>query len=451
MSLTSLSELEAEPPAPLYPKLRPHPHGPPREEIERNQRKRLKGAMIEAVAQHGYRATSVAELTRLAGVSKRTFYEQYPNKGACFLATYDSILERATSAMGAARRGEPSWRDGVQSAVETLAQAIAQQPKATWLVLVGVYGAGAPALARHAAAREALGRGLGYGFDAEASGASLPPAVALGMVYGLERVVRRRLLDGAEQELPELADELARWMRSYGSAAVAELASCAPVVTKLGATGGSPMRPHAGGERAGILRAAAELIARGYVQLTPAQIVEHASVSPSAFERLYGTVDECLLDVLDLVGVEALIAAGRAVQGSSDPYEGVVRGLVALIGHMTYDPVLRKVIVVHAMSTGSAAAVGGERLLRRFSAVFTGQLPSVSRPSEIVIEAAVGAVWGLIHHYLECGLDNRLPEITGFAAYLALAPLIGADAAVDAIVGGATSLCPAECWAAQPA
>jgi hypothetical protein len=60
-------------PAPLYQRL---PHGPHRlaaEEVIRNQRARMHGAMIEAVATNGYERTSVKQVVGLAGVSRRSF------------------------------------------------------------------------------------------------------------------------------------------------------------------------------------------------------------------------------------------------------------------------------------------------------------------------------------------------------------------------------------------
>ena len=59
------------PAAPLYQRL---PHGPHRlgaEQVARNQRTRMHGAMIEAVAASGYERTSVKQVVGLAGVSRR--------------------------------------------------------------------------------------------------------------------------------------------------------------------------------------------------------------------------------------------------------------------------------------------------------------------------------------------------------------------------------------------
>ena len=59
-----------------------------------HQRARIHGAMIEAVAQHGYESTSVKQVIGLAGVSRRSFYEQFANKEECFLATFDLVVRR---------------------------------------------------------------------------------------------------------------------------------------------------------------------------------------------------------------------------------------------------------------------------------------------------------------------------------------------------------------------
>ncbi len=46
--------------------------------------------MSEAVSEHGYANTPVAEVLRRARVSRETFYEQFSNKEECFLAAYDA-------------------------------------------------------------------------------------------------------------------------------------------------------------------------------------------------------------------------------------------------------------------------------------------------------------------------------------------------------------------------
>jgi len=70
------------------------PPGPgrPREEVLANQRERLYGAMVASVSARGYKATTVGDLAEISGVSSRTFYDLYPDKEACFLATLEAII-----------------------------------------------------------------------------------------------------------------------------------------------------------------------------------------------------------------------------------------------------------------------------------------------------------------------------------------------------------------------
>jgi AcrR family transcriptional regulator len=56
-----------------------------------NQRARMLDAMARAVATKGYARVSVADVVQLAGVSRRTFYEQFRDKEDCFLVAYDRL------------------------------------------------------------------------------------------------------------------------------------------------------------------------------------------------------------------------------------------------------------------------------------------------------------------------------------------------------------------------
>src|SRR5271167_3945286 len=89
---------------PIYARLPrgPHPLGAPG--VARNQRIRIHGGMIEAVTTRGYSQTSVKLVVGLAGVSRRSFYEQFSGKEECFLATFDLIANRAVKLLTEAYR-----------------------------------------------------------------------------------------------------------------------------------------------------------------------------------------------------------------------------------------------------------------------------------------------------------------------------------------------------------
>ena len=110
-----------------YRRLPTGAHGIDPEEVKRDQRERLQSAIVELIAERGYQAVRILDLTKLARVSRPTFYSLYDDKEELFLAAYDEIAQRTaktviaayevrtrrTSRTGACRRRSapsPSWR-----------------------------------------------------------------------------------------------------------------------------------------------------------------------------------------------------------------------------------------------------------------------------------------------------------------------------------------------------
>src|SRR5438067_4965547 len=56
-------------------------------------RERLLAAMAVSIEQKGYRDTSVADVVGIARTSRRTYYEHFKDRDACFLALFDSTSE----------------------------------------------------------------------------------------------------------------------------------------------------------------------------------------------------------------------------------------------------------------------------------------------------------------------------------------------------------------------
>src|SRR5690349_13505057 len=85
-------------------------------------------AAIARFGRDGYRATSVADVARDAGVGGTVTYAYFPNKEALFLAAIDEdaaavISEGLTSVMG--HPGLPDWR---QMLIFTLIDAVNAHP-----------------------------------------------------------------------------------------------------------------------------------------------------------------------------------------------------------------------------------------------------------------------------------------------------------------------------------
>jgi hypothetical protein len=77
-----------------------------------------------------------------------------------------------------------------------------------------------------------------------------------------------------------------------------------------------------------------------------------------------------------------------------------------------------------------------EAILERVEALFARHAPKPHAPSGVVTEAIVGAVWGLVYDRVARGESDRLGELTKHASFIALAPVLGAEEAVERILAG---------------
>jgi hypothetical protein len=107
--------------------------------------------------------------------------------------------------------------------------------------------------------------------------------------------------------------------------------------------------------------------------------------------------------------------------------------MVALMRHIAGDPILQRVAFVELFAAGPQAVAHREDLLHRFNALLLQRLPKQHRPSGVVLEAIVGAIWGFVHHHVTQGKAQLLPALAGHATYLALAPVVGPEEAIQAI------------------
>jgi AcrR family transcriptional regulator len=212
-------------PAPIFQRL---PHGPHRlgaDEVVRNQRRRMHGAMIEAVASSGYERTSVKQVVALAGVSRRSFYEQFANKQECFLATYDVIATRGAGRVSAAyRAADGDVHERLRAAFGELGQAIGTNWKSASLVMLEAPKVGSPALLRLRRASATFEQMLGSCFEQTGDAGPLPGPVIRGIAGGLHAAMSRCLREESPQTAPQLAEEMFRWTLLFQTPAARQLA-----------------------------------------------------------------------------------------------------------------------------------------------------------------------------------------------------------------------------------
>src|ERR1700733_14909378 len=101
----------------------------PRPVVREAQRARMLAAMVQAVADKGYARVAVADVIERAGVSRKTFYEQFANKEDCFLAAYDAGVDRLLAAIDeTVKAPAPDWLGAARRAVEVYLETMAASP-----------------------------------------------------------------------------------------------------------------------------------------------------------------------------------------------------------------------------------------------------------------------------------------------------------------------------------
>ncbi len=169
------------------------PHHLAREEVLASQRVRMLDAIAEVVAAKGYGAATVADVVERAGVSRKTFYEQFRDKEACFLAAYDAGVDSLIATMRAVG-------DDVRARIRAYLETLAAEPAFARTFLIEIGAAGPRALARRDEVHDAFA----------ALTADAPAHAALAAVGAANEVVTRLVRDGRTAELPSLEDVLVR-------------------------------------------------------------------------------------------------------------------------------------------------------------------------------------------------------------------------------------------------
>ena len=84
----------------------------------RSFRQRLLDALETSIAEDGYPRTTVADIVRRARTSRRTFYEHFSSREACFVALLTDANAEQVRQISAAVDGGAPWRSQVRQAVE---------------------------------------------------------------------------------------------------------------------------------------------------------------------------------------------------------------------------------------------------------------------------------------------------------------------------------------------
>jgi AcrR family transcriptional regulator len=162
-------------------------------EVSEMQRRRLLLAIGEVIGESGLETATVGRICEQAGVSRRTFYELFPDREACLLAAFDQAIGRLTQILLPAYRKQGPWRARVRGALVLFLEQLDTEPDLARLCVVESLRAGPGVRERRNQVLEALASIVDEGRQESRVGSEPPPLTAQGVVGGALSVIHARL------------------------------------------------------------------------------------------------------------------------------------------------------------------------------------------------------------------------------------------------------------------
>lgn len=177
-------------------------------------RHRLLEGLAQAVAAKGYAETTIADIVREAGVSRRTFYEHFASKSEALIALYEAASHNALKVLQGAIDPAHNWQTQLDCALGAYLGCLAQNPVLLRTLFIDILGLGVPGLtARRRVSREIAG------FMLQVVNAGQPRPVltsdmAMAVVGGVHELVLQAIEQERVAELPELATLAGQLLRA---------------------------------------------------------------------------------------------------------------------------------------------------------------------------------------------------------------------------------------------
>jgi AcrR family transcriptional regulator len=403
----------------------------PPAEIARHQKARLQGAMVEAVARHGFAGTTLRELVALAGVSKSTFYEHFDSKQDCFLATFDEIVAQLNVRVVAAYRSGGDTRERLVASLTAFMSLAVEEPAAARLAAVESLTLGAAGVAHRERASRQFEELVRQSFEHAPAGRPVPAMTVRAIVGGVRGVTYRRLRANRPGELPGVVEEIVDWGLRYqhpdSDATRRGMAEAEKPAERPEAPADEEDLPgwdeppdsrrsrSSLSQRERIVRAAARVVVeRGYDSLSIPAISGTAGISNQTFYQHFKSKRDAFLAAFEILGAKAFGAALAAFEREGPGPEAIGAAVRALLEHIAGSPTFARLAFFELPTAGPVALDRADALFNSFAAYLEpGMAPAgLGRPlPQSVLEAMPTGIWAVIQYEIAHGRRESLAEI----------------------------------------
>ena len=183
--------------------------------VLRDQRERLLAAVPGVVAEHGYEATSVADIVKAAAVSRNAFYKNFSDKQECFATAHEAGHEQLFEVLTEPCDAGATLEERVERSLAAGLDALASEPDVARLLFVEAPSAGEEIALRY---HQWLQR---YGTLLRAAAPDLPPQsspapeVEQVIVGGIASRVASAVLQSRADQLRDLTAPFVEYVLAF--------------------------------------------------------------------------------------------------------------------------------------------------------------------------------------------------------------------------------------------
>jgi len=197
-----------------------------REFIAQHQRARIITALAEETVARGYRAITVADIVRRAGIARNTFYDNFSSKEDCFLAAQDYAVEESLRRVVEAASEVDSWPARVRAGLAAFLHYLASEPALARTCFVESLSAGPAALARYEESLQSFVPLIRIGRKVSPHGDELPETLEETIIGGFFWIIYQRIILGEAEQIERFLPELVEFaLAPYIGAEAAKRAS----------------------------------------------------------------------------------------------------------------------------------------------------------------------------------------------------------------------------------
>ena len=179
-----------------------------REFIARHQRARIIKGLAREASEKGYRAVTVADIVKRAGIARNTFYDNFGSKEECFLAAQEFAMAAALDRVVSAAGEIGDWPRRVKVGLAAFLGYIAEEPALARTCMVEALAAGPNSVKYYEESLQAFVSLFQVGRDVSPFGSELPETLEEALIGGVFWILYQRLLLAETDNLGDLLPEL---------------------------------------------------------------------------------------------------------------------------------------------------------------------------------------------------------------------------------------------------